>query len=80
MTDKTYELFIMPSCPYCHKVLDFMEDHDIDLPIRDITSDREASEMLVRVGGKRQVPCLFIDGKPLYESSDIVTYMSKNLI
>lgn len=26
----------------------------------------------IRVGGKQQMPCLFIDGKPMYESGDIV--------
>ena len=29
-------------------------------------------------GGKRQVPCLFIDGKPLYESSDIIAWFEQN--
>lgn len=28
--------------------------------------------------GKRQVPCLFIDGKPLYESSDIIAWFEQN--
>lgn len=77
MADTTYELFIMPGCPYCHKVLDYMSAHGIELPLRDITTDRNAAEKLVRVGGKRQVPCLFIDGKPLYESSDIVSYLKE---
>lgn len=30
------------------------------------------------MGGKRQVPCLFIDGKPLYESSDIIAWFEQN--
>ncbi|WP_373454247.1 glutathione S-transferase N-terminal domain-containing protein [Halanaerobium congolense] len=29
---------------------------------------------------KRQVPCLFIDGEPLYESSDIINWLKSNLI
>ena len=57
-----YELFIMPACPYCQKVLRFMERRGIEMPLRDITSDPGAREELVRVGGKPQVPCLFIDG------------------
>ncbi|MBS4843870.1 MAG: glutathione S-transferase domain-containing protein, partial [Collinsella sp.] len=35
---------------------------------------------LIAVGGKRQVPCLFIDGKPLYESSDIIAWVQENLL
>ena len=79
MADHSYELYIMPSCPFCHRVLAFMDDHGINIPLRDITTDREAEQTLIDVGGKRQVPCLFIDGKPLYESLDIIDYLEKNL-
>ncbi|MEK6776862.1 MAG: glutathione S-transferase N-terminal domain-containing protein [bacterium] len=30
---------------------------------------------LVRDGGMYQIPCLFIDGKPMYESDDIVRFL-----
>ena len=73
----TYELYIRYTCPYCVKVLDFMEKRGIELPLRDITSDAEALQTLRRVGGKQQVPCLFIDGAPMYESDDIIAYLDK---
>ena len=72
-----YELFIMPTCPYCRKVQLYMRQHDIELPLRDIASEPGARDELIRVGGKAQVPCLFIDGAPLYESDDIIAYLSK---
>ncbi len=75
----TYELFIMPSCPYCQKVLRFMEARGIELPLRDITLDPAARERLVRVGGKAQVPCLFIDGTPMYESDDIIAHLRRHV-
>ena len=40
--------------------------------------DPDAADELARVGGKRQVPCLFIDGKPLYESLDIIKWLEEN--
>lgn len=72
-----YELFMMPTCPFCQKVLSFMKDRGIELPLRDITAEPEARAELERVGGKVQVPCLFIDGKPMYESGDIIAYLDK---
>lgn len=54
--------------------------HAIEIPLSDITSNLEAAEKLIEVGGKRQVPCLFIDGKPLYESDDIIAWLNKNLL
>ena len=74
-----YLLYVMPGCPFCHKVLRFMGEKGIELPQADITADPAAREELKRVGGKVQVPCLFIDGEPLYESDDIVAYLNENL-
>ena len=71
----SYELFYMPTCPFCMKVLHFMTKHDIELPLRNISSDQDARATLERVGGKVQVPCLFIDGSPMYESDDIIAYL-----
>ncbi|MDM8275275.1 glutaredoxin family protein [Enorma phocaeensis] len=72
-------LYHMPSCPYCLKVRRYMEAHDMEIPLRDITADPAARGELKRVGGKVQVPCLFIDGTPLYESDDIITYLSTHV-
>ena len=68
-------LYYKPTCPYCVKVLRFMEQHGISLPLRD-TFDEQIAQELVQIGGKRQVPCLVIDGKALYESDDIIAYLT----
>ena len=74
------ELFMKPTCPYCIKVMNFMSENNITIPLRDIVADESAAETLVAIGGKRQVPCLFIDGKPLYESSDIIEWLRGNAL
>lgn len=70
-------LYYRPTCPYCLKVLRFMREQGIELMMRDIASDPSAKEELVRVGGKNQVPCLFVDGGPLYESDDIIAFLGR---
>ncbi|MBE6736814.1 MAG: NrdH-redoxin, partial [Ruminococcaceae bacterium] len=35
----------------------------------------EDRRRLIEVGGYEQVPCLFIDGKPMYESLDIIDWL-----
>ena len=70
-----YKLFIMETCPFCRKVLAAMDELGVELPTVDITAEPAAREELERVGGKVQVPCLFIDGRPLYESDDIIAYL-----
>lgn len=79
MTHKL-ELFMKPTCPYCIKVMNFMSENNITIPLRDIVADESAAETLIAIGGKRQVPCLFIDGKPLYESGDIIEWLRNNAL
>jgi glutaredoxin 3 len=65
------------SCPYCQRVYRALERLDVRVRLRDILADDDAVERLVEVGGKRQVPCLFVNGKPMYESADIVQFLEE---
>lgn len=71
------ELYYYPECPYCQKVLRAIDELGAagSVELRNIHADASAQQTLVAVGGKQQVPCLFIDGAPLYESSDIVDWL-----
>ena len=67
----------MPTCPYCRKVLKWMGEHDVeDVELLNILEEPKNETRLIETGGKRQVPCLFIDDKPLYESDDIINYLA----
>jgi glutaredoxin len=70
-------LYYSPFCPFCQKVLRYMERNNITVELRN-TSDPENLKTLISVGGKNQVPCLFINGKPMYESDDIIVYLGKH--
>lgn len=72
------KLFIMETCPFCQKVVKFLKEEGIDVEILDINKDPKNKEELKRIGGKVQVPMLSIDGKPLYESDDIIEWFKKN--
>ncbi len=73
------ELYYQPTCPYCLKVLRFMEANGIDFEKKN-TMDADNRARLLKVGGMNQVPCLFIEGKPLYESNDIIAYLRKRFL
>jgi len=74
-------LYYYPTCPYCRKVTKFIDKHDLkEVELKNINQDQEAEAELIEVGGKRQVPCLFIDGEPLYESDDILSWLKTNLV
>ena len=75
----TLELYKMDTCPYCRKVMSYIESSGRnDIVYKDIIQSRDAEEELIKTGGKRQVPCLFIDGEPLYESLDIIKWLEEH--
>ena len=72
-------LYYRPTCPFCHKVLAAAGELGVDFEKKDI-ADPTNAEALVARGGKRQVPYL-VDaerGVEMYESNDIVTYLTKH--
>lgn len=71
-------LYYFPSCPFCVLVLDALDRLGLDIPMRDINAEAGARDDLIKLGGKSQVPCLIIDGKPMYESGDIVRWLEAN--
>ncbi|MDY3051991.1 MAG: glutaredoxin [Ndongobacter sp.] len=74
-------LYINDACPYCHRVLRFMENNGVTgVDIKNIYASPENRAYLIEKGGMNQVPCLFIDEQPLYESLDIIDYMKRHLL
>ena len=72
-------LYMFETCPFCRKVIREIEDEGRnDIEYRDIHKNGEYRRELVEIGGKEQVPCLVIDGKPLYESDDIIKWLRDN--
>lgn len=72
------KLYKRDTCPYCQLVMRVIKELDAPVTLCDITTDPANLEELLKVGGKQQVPCLFIDGKPLYESADIINWLRQN--
>ena len=70
------ELFILETCPYCHKVMDFLEKEGINYRKFDI-KNKDTEEALIKIGGKRQVPFLVDNERniQMYESGDIIEYL-----
>ncbi len=73
------ELYMFEGCPFCKRVTDeIAREGRTDVELRDIHKSQEDYDRLVAVGGMSQVPCLFIDGEPMYESIDIVNWLKEH--
>lgn len=70
------KLYKLSTCPYCKKVLRFLEKHNLELGMVDI-SDEDIRKELIDLGGDDQVPALLIEDKIMYESDDIIKYIAE---
>ena len=72
------ELFMLETCPYCRKVINFMNENNIEYVQRNITEVSNKNELTKR-GGKEQVPFIYDseNSKGLYESDDIIEYLKQ---
>ena len=70
------ELFVLETCPYCQKVMKFLDEEHMKYRKIDI-SNKESEESLIQIGGKRQVPFLVDTERniQMYESKDIIEYL-----
>src|SRR5688572_17829157 len=75
------ELFKFDSCPFCVRVMRTIKTMKLDgkIKYRDTAKEKGANDELIKRGGDDQVPCLFIDGKPMYESADIIAWLEENV-
>ena len=82
MENEKYTLYVKDGCPFCAKVLNFMDEHHIVLPIvkTNLMEHDAIYDELINLGGKFQVPCLDIDGTAMYESDDIIAYLNKTFV
>lgn len=71
------DLYKFDACPYCQRVCKVIDKSGrTDIEYHDIRKNEADRLYLIEHGGKEQVPCLFIDGKPLYESLDIIDWLN----
>lgn len=72
-------LFKFDACPFCRRVQQRIAQLNLPVRFRDTLREPGAREELIRIGGRPTVPCLIINGKPLYESVDIVRYLESEV-
>ena len=74
-------LYGRSSCPYCARVDRVIKELDVEdkLVRRDTGFGSPWRADLGKRTGRTQVPCLFINGEPMFESLDIIAWMRENL-
>ena len=70
-------LYYSSKCPYSKKVVDYISSRKIDVVMKNVLYDAKAKEEL-RQYGHMVVPCLVVDGEPIYDANAIVEWLSNH--
>jgi glutathione S-transferase len=73
-------LYELPGCPYCAKVIDKLEDLDLEYDSVEVPGDHDERTEVESVSGQTGVPVIVdedhgVDG--MAESDDIVAYLEE---
>lgn len=71
-------LYYSPHCPYSRQVLSHLKQMDKQVPLKNVIQDPLAKEELKKCG-RLEVPCLLIDGQPLYNSDAIIEWLDDHI-
>jgi glutaredoxin 3 len=73
------ELFKYDACPFCMMVIQVVEDLNIKVTYCDTSEDEAHLLRLIEDTSRRTVPCLYINGTPMFESRDIIRWLKENV-
>ena len=81
---QNFVLYQFNACPFCVKVRRQIRRHALKIELRDARNDETHKQALIDGGGRHKVPCLLIQNAAgndtwLYESDDILSYLSREL-
>lgn len=65
------QVYVTSYCPYCVRAKSLLDRRQIPYETIDVTGDDEKRAWLVQASGRRTVPQIFIDGKPVGGSDDL---------
>jgi len=55
-------VYSTPTCPWCAKAKQFLENHNIEYSNVDVSSDQNALEQMQEISGQMGVPVIEADG------------------
>lgn len=58
----TVTVYSTPTCPWCKRTKEFLQEHDIDFEDVNVAEDDAAREQMVEKSGQMGVPVIDIDG------------------
>ena len=56
-------IYTTPACGYCKKAKAFFKEHNVSYSEKDVTTDLQARDEMIKKSGQMGVPVIEVDGK-----------------
>ena len=56
-------VYSTPTCPWCHKLKDFLKENNVEFTDKDVSADDAARDEMVKKSDQMGVPVADIDGE-----------------
>lgn len=67
------EIYTSPFCPYCQRAKALLQEKSVEFEEHDVSVEPGARQkMQERAGGRRTVPQIFVDGRHVGNSDELV--------
>jgi glutaredoxin 2 len=75
------ELFYYDQCPFCQRVLNTIKTLGLEekIQFKNTLTDQNNAAFHSQKTGRNSVPCLYIDDQPMFESGDIMNWLTQNV-
>ncbi len=60
---KSVKVYSTSSCPYCHRVKDFLKENNVQFEDIDVGADPDTGKEMIDKSGQMGVPVIDIDGQ-----------------
>ena len=73
------KVYTTQTCPWCHRVKDFLKEKGVEFEEIDVAADQEAAKKMVEKSGQMGVPQIEINGKMIvgFDQEAIEAELSK---
>lgn len=67
MTNKKVKIYTTPTCGWCKKTKEFLNEHKVKFEEADVSEDQEAAKEMIEKSGQMGVPTTIVEGfrKPI---------------
>ena len=73
-------LFIKPYCPWCHRAVDWLDEHGIQYETIDVIANDAAFDEMIQLSGQDLAPVIDVEGKILadFGPDELARFWKKN--